>query len=147
MIAPYWNKLYGRHTQRQQPEAKFHVLVARFLDMALPLDAWWTTIPTTRASRLEGAKLKAKGYKKGCPDLVIIYQGRAFWVELKSPLSVLSNAQTDQMRVLSRAGAKCAQAKTLDQLQDWLDQWSIPLRARLPGRNPPAVDAARAGGA
>lgn len=147
MIAPYWNKRGGRHTQRQQPEAKFHVLVARFLNMALPLDAWWTTIPTVGSSILQGAKLKAKGYKAGTPDLVIIYNAGVFWIELKAPEGVLSDEQENVHRLICAAGGHTGMARSLDNVQMLLDYWHIkPLRARLPSRQPAAVDAARAGG-
>lgn len=123
------------------------MLVARYLNMTLPLDSYWTTIPTVGSNILQGAKLKAKGYRAGTPDLVIIYMGIAYWIELKAIHGTLSAVQAHAMNALIKAKSHVWMASTLEHVQEALDLWQIPTRARLPGRQPPAVDAARAGGA
>ena len=115
--------------RRGAPEHKLHVSVAKFLNVALPLDAWWTTIPTAGSSLTQGAKIKARGYKAGTPDLVIIYRGKARWLELKAAKGVVAPEQRLCHAALHEAGSPVGIARDLNDVQFWLEQWGIPLRA------------------
>lgn len=127
--------------RRGNPEHRLHVSVAKFLNVALPLDAWWTTIPTAGSSLQQGAKIKARGYKAGTPDLVILWQGRTYWLELKAPKGTVDPLQRQCHEALMRAGSKVGIARDLNDVQYWLDaQWSIPLRAVV---DPRALSGAR----
>lgn len=116
-------------SERKDPEAKFHVAVARYLNLALPPDAFWTTIPTGNLSLTQGARMKAKGYQRGTPDIVVIWGGKAMWIELKAPNGVVSDDQRAVGLRLIRAGAKCGLARDLGQVEQFLQQQGIPLRA------------------
>lgn len=120
--------------RRGAPEHRLHVAVARFLNVALPLDAWWTTIPTAGSSLSQGAKIKARGYKAGTPDLVILYRGGAFWFELKAPKGVVAPEQRECHSAIIRAYCKVGIARDLNDIQYWLEQWHIPLRATVDPR-------------
>lgn len=136
-----------RYTRkRDNPEHRFAVAVAQYLNWSLPVGAWWTTLPTTGSSMFRGAQLKMAGYRKGAPDLVICHEGRAYWVELKAADGVMDGDQIVQHVELRRAGCKVCTVKTIDHLDEWLRQWGIPLRARLTPE-PPQIKAARMGGA
>ena len=127
--------------KRQSLEEKFHMQVATYLAMALPVDAFFTTIPTVGSSRFQGAKLKAKGYAKGTPDILILWRSCNWWLELKSPIGVVSDDQRAVHGRIAKAGGCVGLAKTLEHVEMWLTQWGIPLRARL--SEPPSVKAAR----
>lgn len=129
-----WPHKFAR-SKRSAPEHKLHVSVARFLNIALPLDAWWTTIPTAGSSLSQGAKIKARGYKAGTPDLVICWQGRAYWLELKAPKGTVDPVQRDCHGLINRAGCKTGIARDLNDVQYWLEQWAFPLRAVVDPRS------------
>lgn len=130
--------VWQRH---KNPEHKLAVAVARYLNLSLPPDAIWCTTPTAGSSMLQGARLKAAGYVAGWPDLQILWRGKSYFIELKAPRGVLADAQRATMLAIMRAGGKVAMAKSLDDVQEFLDQQAIPLRARL---DPRALSGARA---
>ena len=116
------------------PERVLHAQVADYLDRALPLDAWWTTFPAGGGGKIRGRNLKRVGLKAGVPDVLIVYQGRAHWIELKGLKGKLSREQHDTIAWLSRAGCDfpCV-CRNLDNVEFALNAWSIPLRARFKG--------------
>jgi len=116
---------------KNQPEQKLHIAVARYLTVALPKDAWFTTIPAGGGGARRGAYLKAMGYKAGTPDLQIIYQGRVLFVELKASNGRVTDAQWKTKDHLLAAGAYWCVCKTLDELASALTGWNVPLRAKL----------------
>jgi hypothetical protein len=121
-----WSRKFSK---RSEPEHVLHVAVRRYLDMALPLDAWFTTIPTAGSSLVQGAKVKARGYRAGTPDIVIVWRGKAHWLELKAPKGTVDPLQRECHRALNRAGSPVGIARDLNDVQFWLEAWAIPLRA------------------
>jgi hypothetical protein len=111
-------------------ERAFHRQVADFLRLALFEDAWWTTFPLGGGGKARGGILKAAGAKIGTPDVLVIFAGRAHWIELKTKSGEVSPAQSDAMRALEKAGCPCAIARSLDDVIFALKRWQIPMRAR-----------------
>lgn len=109
-------------------EDAFHVTVAEFLDLALPGDAFWSTVPAGGGGAIRGAQLKRKGYKAGTPDIIICWHGLAHFLELKAKRGVVSGNQKFIRGVLLRAGCRWACARTLEQVMDALAAWGIPTR-------------------
>ncbi len=103
-------------------EADLHKLVADYLDLALVPPTWWTTFPADGASRrgLIGLKL-------GVPDILIIHEGRAYWIELKVPGGALSAAQKRTFTALFAAGCEALTRRSLDEVIDLLRLWGIPI--------------------
>ncbi len=91
-------------TRRNHPEDDLHMVAARYLDLALPEDAVWTTIPAGGGGKVRGARIKAMGYKPGWPDLQIVYRGQLICIELKSEEGRLSPRQRDMHKQLTLAG-------------------------------------------
>lgn len=87
-------------------ERAFHKTVAQYLNYALPKDAWWTTIPAGGGGLIRGVHLKAMGYKAGTPDILIIWRGEVYWIELKADGGRLSRSQSDTSQSLRVAGCK-----------------------------------------
>lgn len=115
---------------RRSPEESLHRAVAEYLGHALPWDAWWSTIPAGGGGRVRGAKLKAMGYRAGTPDLLIVWQGRAYWIELKAPKGRISEAQADCHIMLDHAGSEVLVARSVDEIETALRKWNVPLKAR-----------------
>jgi hypothetical protein len=71
-------------------------------------------------SPVEAAILTSLGVRPGIPDIVCIYQGKIWMLELKAPGSKLTAAQIDCARRLRRAGATVGTAAGLDEALAWL---------------------------
>ena len=76
-------------------------------------------------------KLKAEGVKAGVPDICIIHEGQAFFLEVKRPKTVLggkgrlSPAQKEMIRRLEEA---CAEVKVVYSVADVIEamiDWQI----------------------
>lgn len=116
---------------RKSPEHDFQAHALRpFLDLALPRDAFWTSVDHSGGGQLLGALRKAKGAKAGLPDVWIFYKGRAYCMELKAGRGRLSDEQVACTRQLSQAGVSTWAARTIEDAQEALDYWGIPCRAR-----------------
>lgn len=113
-------------------EAALHRQVAQYLDLALPADAVWHHSPLQGQGRTrkQGAILHGMGARAGWPDITIIYQGRAYFIELKAPRGTLSAAQHEMTVQLLMAGAQTTVARSLQTVQFVLEEWGIPLKAR-----------------
>lgn len=119
---------------RAEPEHKFHVSVARYLRLALPLDACFSTTPTVGSNVRQGAKIKARGYFAGWPDITIIWNRGVYFLELKSLTGTVSPEQRACHAAIMRAGGKIGMAKDLNDAEFWLQQWGIPLRVTVDPR-------------
>ncbi|KKL67300.1 hypothetical protein LCGC14_2136350 [marine sediment metagenome] len=109
-------------------------MVAQFLDLALPRDAVWTTVEHGgKRTKAEAGKLKAKGLKRGWPDIQIIYRGRVILFELKAPGSTRSPAQKLMHAQLSVAGALVYTATRIEEVESFL-RVIIPLKATTGAR-------------
>jgi hypothetical protein len=113
-------------------ESDIHKQVATYLDIALPLSSVWSTIghggmplhPRT------AARLKAQGLKPGIPDVLIVWKGRAIFIEIKRPGGRLSPAQKAMHERITSAGAvvtTCFSAKDVERYLSVI----MPLRATV----------------
>ena len=121
-------------TRRNHPEETLQRAVAQYLDLALPEDCWWTSIPAGGGGRIRGAILKGMGYKPGTPDILIIWNGRGYWIELKVEKRGLSAAQKachDRLRI---AGSVVSRCYAVDEVEGQLKWWGLPLRASTKAR-------------
>ena len=65
-------------------EAALHKQVADYLDAVIRPPCVWTTIAHGGGGRIRGAMLKARGLKKGWPDIMVIAPGpNVLGIELK----------------------------------------------------------------
>lgn len=115
-----------------RPEQNLHRAIADYLDIALPPDCWWTTIPLGGGGRLRGAFLKTMGAKKGTPDILIVRAGRAYWIELKSQHGCVSPAQRECAMRLRTAGCPVPMVcRSIDDVAAVLASFGIELRAKV----------------
>ncbi len=116
--------------KRRFPESDLHKAVAKYLDLVLMPDTWWTSIAHgNRGKPVRGALWKAAGAKKGVPDILIIHGNSACFIELKAPgIGRLSPEQVACHEALVLAGARVTVARSIDDVQDALARWRIPTR-------------------
>jgi hypothetical protein len=124
-------------TRRNHPEDVLHIAAAQYLDLALPKDAAWTTVEHGgKRTKTEAGKLKAKGLKRGWPDVQIVYRERLILFELKAPGGTLSPAQKEMHAQLSLAGALVFPGfvTRVEQIEGFLRGCGVPLRASVRAR-------------
>lgn len=111
------------------PEWDFQTTVAEFLDLALPAEAFWSSVDMGPArSKAVGGLRKARGLRSGIPDLIIVYQRITVWVECKTSTGTLSQAQKNVRLALLANGHHWALARTLDDVTQACAAVGIPLR-------------------
>lgn len=119
----------AKRKKQGSPERSLHKLVADYLDLALPGDAFWFPIPngTFIASPIYRAMLaRTKQIKAGVPDLGIVYR-RPIFIELKDKYRDLSEEQERVHVLLTGAGAVVAICRSLPEVKAFLSQL-IPLK-------------------
>lgn len=115
----------------KRPEQQLQRTVAAYLRLMLPDDVFWSAFPAGGGGRIRGAQLKAMGLRPGVPDLMFIYCGRAYFIELKSDKGRLSKAQDEACFAIGKAGCpNVVVCKTLGDVIGTLKHWGIPLRLR-----------------
>ena len=117
--------------RRARPEQAFQIALCRYLDVALPPDAVYFAIPNGfKRTKAEAGIAKAMGQKAGMPDLMILWDGRAYGLECKSAKGRENAAQRQRAADLYDAGVVVGIVRTIDEAESWLRQWEMPLRAR-----------------
>lgn len=114
----------------RRPEQTLQRSVIQFLDAVLPSGAWAFHIPNGGGrSRVEGAILKGMGVRAGIPDIEIIWQGRAYWIELKAGRGRASEAQIAAHARLQECGCwPVATCRSIDDVEAALRLYGIPTR-------------------
>jgi len=101
-------------------------LLAR-LAVSLPLGAVVIHVPNEDASGSAAygqAKIR-DGMMPGCPDLLIIHRGRAYWLEMKAPDGVLSENQFVAHRRLRMAGCPVEVAYSVEDAMAAVKSWGL----------------------
>ena len=110
----------------KRPEQALQRAVARYLELALPREAWFTAFPAGGGGKVRGAILKGMGLKPGVPDLLILHHGELYGIELKASGGRLSPEQGECHRSMARAGCQgIAVCKSVDDVAVVLREWRI----------------------
>lgn len=110
-----------------RPEDRLQSRCAKYLTAALPPHAFFSGIEMARKqSVFSGAVQKAKGVKRGLPDLSIWWSGRYFGVELKVGSSV-SDAQRAFGEAMQRNGFRWVVVKSVEALDTFLRAEGLPI--------------------
>jgi hypothetical protein len=84
----------------------------------------WLHIPNGEGrTHVTGAILKSMGVLRGAPDIRVIIEGRAHFLELKKLGGKVGVDQVDAMRRLEAAGCKTAIAYGVDDAVRVLERW------------------------
>lgn len=120
---------HGKARPRNKPEQNFHIQVADLLTRCLPKDALFHHSPNGGMRNvIEAVNFKKMGTKAGFPDIIIIYQRRAYFIELKAPGQYLSDEQRDIHARLQDCGAAVETCRTIEQIANRLHAWDIPFK-------------------
>lgn len=74
---------------------------------------------------IEAAIFKSVGLIPGIPDLLFIYSGRLYALELKAKGGRLSSTQAETHERMRRAGAIVATATGIDEALGYLELWQL----------------------
>ena len=114
---------------RQSPEAKLHKQVMEYLRLVLPKTAVIHHSPNEgKRGWMERAALKNNGTMAGWPDIEIVWDGRVFFIELKSEKGRTLPVQFACHMRLAEAGAGVATCKTIGAVAEALALWRVPTR-------------------
>jgi VRR-NUC domain-containing protein len=117
-------------TRRNQSEAQLQRSVIAQLQWRARPGVWWTHIPLGGLrSKIEGAILRGLGTARGTPDLLIVADGKAHFLELKSAGGRATDAQRQCHEALRAAGAEVAVAHGIDEALAWLEVWNLLRRS------------------
>lgn len=129
-------KQFKRTRVRRPPqyrESPIQKSIVNFLEVALPIDAIYFSIPNEGRRTIEQIRFaKAMGLRAGMPDLGIVYRGRSYFLEVKDPLKGrLSKSQGETIPALESAGALVATVTSPEMVEQKLQEWGFPLKAKL----------------
>lgn len=113
-------------------EEQFQKQVVAYLDVVLPHDCFYTAInPIPSKTIAVAARSKTMGMKAGVPDLMLNYDRKAFWLELKTTKGRLSPAQIMVRSRIREAGGEVYVCSTLEEVRDALISQGVPIREAL----------------
>lgn len=113
-------------------ERELHKQVASYLERVLSDDVVFFAVPNGELRTAKtGALLKAMGVKAGVPDLAFVLpDGIAAFIELKAEGGRLSDSQK-AFRDRLPGGACHVVCRSLEDVEQTLIEWGLPLRFRL----------------
>ena len=116
-------------TRRAQPETQLQRSVIAQLQWRARPGVWWTHIPLGGLrSKVEAAILRGLGTARGTPELIVA-DGKAHFLELKSAGGRATDAQRQCHEALRAAGAMVAVAHGIDEALAWLEVWNLLRRS------------------
>jgi hypothetical protein len=120
--------------RRKHEEDDLLYAAMEFLDLALPIEAIAHHSPGEgkRSKRAQG-HLKRSGYRKGWPDIQILWRGHSdVFIELKVPGRAPDPDQRElHKRLTICCGCVVIVCKTLGCIEESLRELGMPLRARV----------------
>jgi hypothetical protein len=115
----------------RRPEQALQRSVVAHLQWRARPGVWWTHIPLGGLrSKIEAAILRGLGTTCGTPDLLIVANGKAHFLELKAPHGRVSAEQHACHEALCTAGACVAVAYNIDDALERLAMWGL-LKGRV----------------
>ena len=93
---------------------------------------WWSVDIAAYAGSVPGIRT-SRGVIAGIPDMIILHQGCAYFLELKAEDGMLSPAQCNVGAAILVAGARYGVARSAEEAIEHLDAWSIPRAHRIRG--------------
>jgi len=109
---------------RRHEEDDLQIAVMRFVAAAVRKDVLVFHPANGGArSKAQGARFKAMGVVAGIPDLVIIINGRAHGIELKTTKGRVSDVQWDVAELWVQAGGVYALARSVEDVRILLKGW------------------------
>jgi len=111
---------------RARPEQQLQRSVLAHLSRRAMPGLWYCHIPNGGyRGAIEAAIFKSLGVVAGAPDLLLIFGGRTYGLELKANKGRLSPTQIATHERMKAAGAIVATATGLEEALSWLTLWGV----------------------
>ena len=109
-------------------ERVIQVAIAQYLDMRRI--CWWAIPNGGNRNIITATKLKAEGVKSGVPDIAIVHEGQAFFLEVKKPKTDtpkgrLSDNQKIMIKRIEKAGGEVSVVYSVADVINQLIKWKI----------------------
>jgi hypothetical protein len=91
---------------------------------------WFSIDHANNHGEVPGIRV-GRGIPPGIWDMLVLYQGRAHWIELKSRDGIVSDPQRSMAATLLLSGCRIGVARDSDEVLRCLDEWQIPRRHRV----------------
>jgi hypothetical protein len=112
--------------RRAHPEDQIQRAVLEHLRLRGPQTAYWFHVANGGGrAPIEASILKGLGVRAGVPDLIIIYAGKTYGLELKADGNKPTKLQIEAQDAMRAAGAEVAVAVGLDAALQQLEQWQL----------------------
>jgi len=89
-------------------ERQLQKLIIDYIKLALP-GCWWRN------------NIGGIGQRRGIPDLEVMYQGRPFFIEVKTPKGRLSPYQERELAWLKESGVEVLVARSLEDVVEFFE--------------------------
>jgi hypothetical protein len=115
-----------RSARRTPTELELHRAVATHLRQRPAKGLLWFHVPNGgRRDHITASILQGLGTLAGAPDLILLHQGRAYALELKTEDGKPTPAQVAFIDAFNEAGGTAAVAYGLDQALTILEGWRL----------------------
>lgn len=119
--------MFPTEKRRDNPEERLQVAIVEHLRLLAPANVIWYAVPNgEKRSKRTAGRLKAQGVVSGISDLAfVLSDGRAAFLELKSPTGRLSPAQKAFGERCAAMEVEYAVSSDLDQCLSILRAWGV----------------------
>ena len=117
--------------RRKKPNASelLQTAVVRYLAQALPPTAFFSLFPLGTGGMFHGLRMRDLGVREGFPNLLVLYNGCAYCIELRPGGSLLLPSQRDCYAALQDARVPVTVARSLADVQRFLsEECALPMR-------------------
>jgi len=103
--------------------------IVKYLDTVLPNSCRVVAVSNNPRNATTGRREKARGMRKGFPDLILISKNGTAFMEVKTDKGRLRKEQVEWAEWLSIWGHEYAVVRSIDDVKACLAAWNIKTRA------------------
>jgi len=131
------NSPRGGGVMKNRPEEDLQKAVVALLTVTLTDDVFWFHVPNQKGTRsgFEARLLKGLGVKPGVADLLFLFRGQVFALELKAPKAYQSPTQKEFEATCKRVGVPYMLCRSIDEVQGAIAGWGFPTRGKAHADN------------
>lgn len=119
----------SRRRKKASESEKLQAAVVSYLAQALPPTAFFGFFPLGRGGLFHGLRMRDLGVREGFPNLLVLYDGCAYCIELRTSGYTPLSSQRDCYAALQDARVPVTVARSLADVQRFLsEECALPMR-------------------